>query len=136
MQPISRKIACEIRLRLSKKQAFCIRFALILSPFGEMVEWSITVVLKTTVLRGTGGSNPSLSARKSNPQGLLFLCMRSGFSRSFSRFAANISAFRPHCRRGLRFSERITTKKQAAPRLPSKLVVELRYSYQNSPPSS
>ena len=28
-----------------------------------MVEWSITVVLKTTVLRGTGGSNPSLSAK-------------------------------------------------------------------------
>ena len=49
---------------------------------------------------------------------------------------SSLSAFRPHCRRGLRFSERITTKKQAAPRLPSKLVVELRYSYQNSPPSS
>ena len=32
---------------------------------GEMVEWSITVVLKTTVPRGTGGSNPSLSADKS-----------------------------------------------------------------------
>ena len=32
---------------------------------GEMVEWSITVVLKTTVPRGTGGSNPSLSAKKS-----------------------------------------------------------------------
>ena len=31
-------------------------------PFGEMVEWSITAVLKTAVLRGTGGSNPSLSA--------------------------------------------------------------------------
>ena len=31
---------------------------------GEMVEWSITVVLKTTVPRGTGGSNPSLSAKK------------------------------------------------------------------------
>lgn len=29
---------------------------------GEMVEWSITAVLKTAVLRGTGGSNPSLSA--------------------------------------------------------------------------
>ncbi len=29
---------------------------------GEMVEWSITVVLKTTVPRGTEGSNPSLSA--------------------------------------------------------------------------
>ena len=28
-----------------------------------MVEWSITVVLKTTVPRGTGGSNPSLSAK-------------------------------------------------------------------------
>ena len=32
--------------------------------FGEMVEWSITPVLKTGVLRGTGGSNPSLSAQK------------------------------------------------------------------------
>ena len=32
--------------------------------FGEMVEWSITTVLKTVVLRGTGGSNPSLSAKK------------------------------------------------------------------------
>ena len=31
---------------------------------GEMVEWSITVVLKTTVPRGTGGSNPSLSAKQ------------------------------------------------------------------------
>ena len=29
---------------------------------GEMVEWSITAVLKTAVLQGTGGSNPSLSA--------------------------------------------------------------------------
>ena len=29
-----------------------------------MVEWSITPVLKTGVLRGTGGSNPSLSAHK------------------------------------------------------------------------
>ena len=31
---------------------------------GEMVEWSITAVLKTAVPRGTGGSNPSLSAKK------------------------------------------------------------------------
>ena len=29
---------------------------------GEMAEWSIAPVLKTGVLRGTGGSNPSLSA--------------------------------------------------------------------------
>ena len=28
-----------------------------------MVEWSITAVLKTAVPRGTGGSNPSLSAK-------------------------------------------------------------------------
>ena len=32
-------------------------------PSGEMVEWSITAVLKTAVPRGTGGSNPSLSAK-------------------------------------------------------------------------
>ena len=34
------------------------------NSFGEMVEWSITTVLKTVVLRGTGGSNPSLSANR------------------------------------------------------------------------
>ena len=33
-----------------------------ITPSGEMVEWSITTVLKTVVPRGTGGSNPSLSA--------------------------------------------------------------------------
>ena len=33
---------------------------------GEMVEWSITTVLETVVLRGTGGSNPSLSAKAPN----------------------------------------------------------------------
>ena len=46
---------------------------------GEMVEWSITTVLKTVVLRGTGGSNPSLSAtirKKRNTQrAFLFLCV-------------------------------------------------------------
>ena len=31
-----------------------------------MVEWSITTVLKTVVPRGTGGSNPSLSANSRN----------------------------------------------------------------------
>ena len=35
-----------------------------------MVEWSITVVLKTTVPRGTGGSNPSLSAFNLDYQGV------------------------------------------------------------------
>ena len=33
---------------------------------GEMAEWSIAAVLKTVVLRGTGGSNPSLSAASGN----------------------------------------------------------------------
>ena len=31
---------------------------------GEMAEWSIAAVLKTVELRGSGGSNPSLSAEK------------------------------------------------------------------------
>lgn len=31
---------------------------------GEVVEWSITAVLKTVELKGSGGSNPSLSANK------------------------------------------------------------------------
>ena len=43
-----------------------------------MVEWSITPVLKTGVPRGTGGSNPSLSANinqidKEYPTGVPFL---------------------------------------------------------------
>ena len=39
---------------------FCSTFA---PAFGKMAEWSIASVLKTEVLKGTGGSNPSLSAR-------------------------------------------------------------------------
>ena len=41
-----------------------------------MAEWSIAAVLKTVVLRGTGGSNPSLSAKrfKSNKDLDLFFC--------------------------------------------------------------
>ena len=36
-----------------------------IAPYGEMAEWSNAPVLKTGVLRGTGGSNPSLSATES-----------------------------------------------------------------------
>ena len=43
----------------------------ILLSFGEVAEWSIAAVLKTVVLRGTGGSNPSLSALN-NLQGVEF----------------------------------------------------------------
>ena len=51
--------------------------------FGEMVEWSITAVLKTAALRGAGGSNPSLSARKvcQNAR-LLFLCTKPRLSQA------------------------------------------------------
>ena len=43
---------CHVR----EKLYFCTRF-------GEMAEWSIAAVLKTVDLRGSGGSNPSLSAK-------------------------------------------------------------------------
>ncbi len=36
--------------------------------FGEMAEWSIAAVLKTVELRGSGGSNPSLSANNTGNQ--------------------------------------------------------------------
>ena len=44
---------------------------------GEMVEWSITPVLKTGIRRRIGGSNPSLSAFKTKreSQDSLFLCL-------------------------------------------------------------
>ena len=42
-------------LYVTKKVYFC---------SGEVVEWSIAPVLKTGVPQGTGGSNPSFSARR------------------------------------------------------------------------
>ena len=36
---------------------------------GEMAEWSIAAVLKTVELRGSGGSNPSLSAKPKGKSG-------------------------------------------------------------------
>ncbi len=41
--------------------------------FGEVAEWSIAPVLKTDVPRGTGGSNPSLSAKKGSYQASFFV---------------------------------------------------------------
>ena len=38
---------------------------------GEVAEWSIAAVLKTVVLRGTGGSNPSLSAINAENQQII-----------------------------------------------------------------
>ena len=51
---------------INQNSYLCTRFTAWRKSFlrkGEMVEWSITAVLKTAVPRGTGGSNPSLSAR-------------------------------------------------------------------------
>ena len=39
---------------------------------GKMAEWSIAAVLKTVDLKGFGGSNPSLSAKKRLSSGGLF----------------------------------------------------------------
>lgn len=39
---------------------------------GEMVEWSITPVLKTGIRRRIGGSNPSLSAKLADFQRVFF----------------------------------------------------------------
>ena len=52
---------------LTSDQIFCSirKNAYICSPItkGEVAEWSIAAVLKTVELRGSGGSNPSLSAK-------------------------------------------------------------------------
>ena len=39
-----------------------IKKVVVLLSLGEVAEWSIAAVLKTVELRGSGGSNPSLSA--------------------------------------------------------------------------
>ena len=41
---------------------------------GKMAEWSNAPVLKTDELRGSGGSNPSLSAQSSRDTALFLLC--------------------------------------------------------------
>ena len=76
-----------------------------------MVEWSITTVLKTVVLRGTGGSNPSLSANKRHQSFLMpfFVCifLGEGWFRGLSRNRQScwgcknkaIIYYRPHCKR-------------------------------------
>ena len=50
-------IAIKVLWGIKKYSTFAPAFS------GEMAEWSNAVVLKTIVLQGTGGSNPSLSAR-------------------------------------------------------------------------
>lgn len=52
------------RLERDPEYYFCIGLFLNIfaDHFGEVVERSITAVLKTVELQGSGGSNPSLSA--------------------------------------------------------------------------
>ena len=58
MNYIADKIKGKIDFQIAKYFYFC-------STFGEMAEWSNALVLKTSVQQCTGGSNPSLSAKKS-----------------------------------------------------------------------
>ena len=51
------------RLSIDEKTAFASKQHFYICS-GELAEWSIAVVLKTIVPRGTGGSNPSFSADK------------------------------------------------------------------------
>ena len=62
--PNCRKTTTKNTCRIKTFVYLCTRFRTqsTLSDEGEVVEWSITAVLKTAVLQGTGGSNPSLSA--------------------------------------------------------------------------
>ena len=45
-----------------------IKKVVVLLSLGEVAEWSIAAVLKTVELRGSGGSNPSLSATNAENQ--------------------------------------------------------------------
>ncbi len=55
---------CKVVWYLSKKLYLCTAFEKESISLGEVAEWSNAAVLKTVVLQGTGGSNPSLSARR------------------------------------------------------------------------
>ena len=63
--------------------------------YGEMAEWSIAAVLKTVELRGSGGSNPSLSAEKERVQIANdlhpFSILLSGVGRIFKRRTLDIT---------------------------------------------
>ena len=59
--------------------------------FGEMAEWSIAAVLKTVEGHTSGGSNPSLSAKKKQPAGLLFLRQRERDENPGVRYRAALS---------------------------------------------
>ena len=54
------KICSYLCTAFNEKHFYLKRFLVV---FGEMAEWSIAAVLKTVELRGSGGSNPSLSAK-------------------------------------------------------------------------
>lgn len=51
------------RIRLKRSQCFGRNEKTATFVPGEVAEWSIAAVLKTVELRGSGGSNPSLSAQ-------------------------------------------------------------------------
>ena len=56
------------RIRLKRSQCFGRNEKTATFVPGEVAEWSIAAVLKTVELRGSGGSNPSLSATNAENQ--------------------------------------------------------------------
>ena len=64
---------------------------------GEVAEWSIAAVLKTVDLKGSGGSNPSLSARKGLPGGSALDVRSSGMMIRTLSFAALAALATAHC---------------------------------------
>ena len=86
-----------------------------------MVEWSITTVLKTVVLRGTGGSNPSPSAKKSHNVALF--CLQTGCSGGAYRLFIDR---KPSCIEGIR---RRTAQVPAIRRFSTGLHGAVEYSF-------
>ena len=70
-------------------------FFLFLRTHGELAEWSNAVVLKTIVPKGTGGSNPSLSAKKASNYLLFFNNFFVYFFKIEIIFIADIAASTP-----------------------------------------
>ncbi len=63
-----------------------------------MAEWSIAAVLKTVVLQGTGGSNPSLSAKARHSSLLLRRAFfYTSFVLNFVRVTHNFSFIHKSC---------------------------------------
>ena len=71
------------------------KFFIFADHSGELAEWSNAVVLKTIVPKGTGGSNPSLSAEKASNTCFFFINFFVYFFKIEIIFIADIAASTP-----------------------------------------